>query len=58
METSGDLGALSQFLNDLERGPLALRLDSLEVNAHDKDGQQLTMSAEINALALIPPANK
>jgi len=49
---------LSQFLNDLERGPLALRLDSLEVNAHDPGGQQLTMSAEINALALIPSAKK
>jgi len=58
VETSGDLGALSQFLNDLERGPLSLRLDSLEVNAHDPGGQQLTMSAEINALALIPSAKK
>ena len=58
VETSGDLGALSKFLYDLEGGPLALRLDSLEVNAHDKEGQQLTMSAEINGLALIPPDKK
>ncbi len=58
VETSGDLGALSKFLYDLEGGPLALRLDSLEVNAHDKEGQQFTMSAEINGLALIPPDKK
>ena len=40
VETSGDLGALTKFLYDLENGPLALRLDSLELGAHDKDGQQ------------------
>ena len=58
VETSGDLGALSKFLYDVEHGPAALRLDSLEVSAHDKEGQQMTMSAEINGLALIQPDKK
>ena len=58
VETSGDLGALSKFLYDLERGPLALRLDSLELGAHDKDGQQMTLSTEINGLALLQPDKK
>lgn len=58
VETSGDLGALSKFLYDLERGPMALRLDSLELGAHDKDGQQMTLSTEINGLALIQPDKK
>jgi len=52
VETSGDLGALSKFLYDVERGPMAVRLDSVELTERDKDGQQLTMSAEINGLAL------
>jgi Tfp pilus assembly protein PilO len=58
VETSGDLGALSKFLYDLERGPMALRLDSLELGAHDKDGQQMTLSTEINGLAFIQPDKK
>lgn len=58
VETSGDLGALSKFLYAVERGPMALRLDSLEVTERDKDGQQLTMSAEINGLALNQPDKK
>ena len=52
VETSGDLSALSKFLYDVERGPMAVRLDSVELTERDKDGQQLTMSAEINGLAL------
>jgi Tfp pilus assembly protein PilO len=58
VETSGNLGTLSKFLYDLEKGPLALRLDSVELGARDKDGQQLTLSTEINGLALIPQDRK
>ncbi len=58
VETSGDLGALSKFLYDVERGPVAVRLDSVEITERDKDGQQLTMSAEINGLALEQPDKK
>ncbi len=58
VETSGDLGALSKFLYDLENGPMAIRVDSLELGAHDKDGQQMTLSTEINGLALVQPDKK
>ena len=58
VETSGNLGTLSQFLYDLERGPLALRLTSLELTARDKEGQQMTLSTEINGLALLPSDKK
>ncbi len=58
VETSGDLGALSKFLYDVERGPMAVRVDSIELTERDKDGQQLTMSAEINGLALNQPDKK
>jgi Tfp pilus assembly protein PilO len=55
VETAGNLGTLSKFLYDLERGPMALRLDSLELSARDKEGQQMTLSTEINGLALVQP---
>ncbi len=58
VETSGDLGTLSRFLYDLEQGPMALRLDSVELAAKDKDGLQMTMSTEINGLALLPQGKK
>jgi Tfp pilus assembly protein PilO len=58
VETSGSLGTLSQFLYDLEKGPLALRLDSLELTARDKEGQQMTLSTEINGLALVTQERK
>ena len=58
VETSGDLGTLSKFLYDLEHGPMALRLDSLELTARDKEGQQMTMGAEINGLALVTQEKK
>jgi Tfp pilus assembly protein PilO len=53
VETAGDLGTLSAFLYELEKGPMALRLDAVELSARDKDGQQLTLSVEMNGLALI-----
>jgi Tfp pilus assembly protein PilO len=53
VETAGDLGALSKFLYALEKGPMALRLDAIELGARDKEGQQLTLGVEINGLALV-----
>lgn len=53
VETSGDLGALTKFLYDLENSPMALRLDAVELGGRDKEGQQLTLGVEINGLALV-----
>jgi len=56
VETSGDISMLSQFLYDIENSPAALRVDSVELGAHDNTGQLLTLSLEINGLALLPPS--
>jgi Tfp pilus assembly protein PilO len=53
VETAGDLGSLSKFIYDIEQGPLALRLDSVELSSHDNNGQQMTLGLEINGLALL-----
>lgn len=58
VETAGDLGTLSKFIYDLEKGPLALRVEAIELGTRDKEGQQLTMSVELNALALNQPEKK
>jgi len=56
VEASGNLGTLSRFLYDIEKGPAALKLDSVELNARDGTGQQLTLGLQISGLALIPQA--
>ena len=53
VEASGTITALSQFLYDIEKGPLALRLDTVELSSHDNAGQQMTLGLEINGLALL-----
>ena len=53
VEASGTMGALSQFLYQIEKGPMALKLDSVELSAHSDTGQQLTLGLQISGLALI-----
>jgi Tfp pilus assembly protein PilO len=53
VEASGTLGNLSQFLYSIEKGPMALKLDSVELSAHSDTGQQLTLGLQISGLALI-----
>jgi hypothetical protein len=56
VEAAGDLGALSRFLYDVEQGPMALKLESVNVSARDDTGQQFTLGLQINGLALRPEA--
>jgi Tfp pilus assembly protein PilO len=58
VEASGSLGTLSKFLYDVERGPVALRLDTVELTTHDNAGQQLTLGLEVNGLALAAKEKK
>ena len=57
MDTA-DISAVSRFIDDVERGPMAVKVDSLEITERDKTGDQLTMSVEINGLALNQPDKK
>jgi Tfp pilus assembly protein PilO len=52
VEASGDVGTLSRFVYDIEKGPLGLKLDSVEFSTHDNLGQQLTLGLEISGLVL------
>jgi len=53
VETAGDIGALSRFIYEIEKGPMLVRLDSVELSSHDATGQQMTLGVEINGLALL-----
>jgi len=56
VEAAGDLSALSRFLYDIEDGPMALKLESVNISARDDTGQQFTLGLQINGLALRPQA--
>jgi Tfp pilus assembly protein PilO len=53
VETDGDLNSLSKFIYDVEKGPMPLRLDTVELSAHDNNGQVMTLGLDINGLALL-----
>lgn len=57
VEANGTLGALSQFLYSIEKGQ-AMKVDSLQLSAHDPAGQQLTLGLQISGLALMQPTKK
>ena len=52
VDASGSLWTLSRFLYDIEKGPLGLKLESLDLSSHDNNGQQLTLSLQLSGLAL------
>ena len=54
VQASGTMDALSQFIYDIEKGPMALKLDSMELSAHDNTGQQLMLDLQVSGLVLIP----
>jgi Tfp pilus assembly protein PilO len=54
VEASGDLATLCRFIYDVEKGPMALRLESLALNTQDDAGQQFTLDLQVSALALTP----
>jgi hypothetical protein len=55
VDASGSLWTLSRFLYDLENGPMALRLESVDLSSRDNNGQQLTLALQLSGLALTSP---
>jgi len=56
IDATGDLRQLSRFLYDVEREPMALKMDAIELGARDKEGQQLSLGLQISGLVLNPQA--
>jgi hypothetical protein len=54
VDASGSVGTLGRFLYNLEKDPMALKIESVEINARDKAGQQLSLGLQISGLVLNP----
>lgn len=52
-EAAGNLSALTRFLYLIEKDPLAVRVDSLDLSSkRDKEGQQLSLVLQVSSLFL------
>jgi hypothetical protein len=50
----GNVHALTRFLYSLEKDPLALRVESVEITSRDETGQQLALAIQVSGLLLNP----
>jgi hypothetical protein len=48
----GGIDALTRFLYNVERDPLALRVESIEIASRDNDGNQLTLGLNVSGVTL------
>ena len=54
VDATGTLATLSRFLYEVEKSPLALRVDSVELTSRDDNGQRLTLGLLVSGLRLTP----
>ena len=48
----GSLPSITRFLYEIEKDPLALKIESVEINARDNTGQQLSLGLQVSGLRL------
>jgi len=54
IDAAGDLGTLTRFLYEVEHSEIALRIDSVELNSRNADGNQLALGLAVSGLRLAP----
>ncbi len=56
-DIGGSLAAITRFLYLVERDPLGVKVDSLELTTRNLDGTQLALVVQVSGLLLNPPKN-
>ncbi len=51
----GSIQAVARFLYNVEKDPLALKVEAVEITSRDNDGQQLSLALQVSGLLLNPP---
>jgi hypothetical protein len=54
VDASGTLWQLCRFIYHIEKGPMGLKLDSVDITSRDNAGQQLALGLQVSALVLTP----
>jgi hypothetical protein len=52
VEGTGSLEGMRRFVYELEKDPMALRLESIELSSRDAEGQQLSIGLQVSGLVL------
>jgi len=52
VEASGNLNTVTRFLYEIEKDPMALRMDAVEISARDNEGQQINLGLQVSGLVL------
>lgn len=58
VDATGTIPTLSRFIYELERSPLALRVESVELTSRDDYGSKLTLGLIVSGLRLSPLERK
>jgi len=54
VDASGKISAVTRFLYEIEKDPMAFRLENVEISSRDAEGQMLAIGLQISALVLSP----
>jgi len=55
VEAAGNLSAITRFLYEVEKDPLGIKVDLVELTAQDDRGSQLSLGLQVSGLELNPP---
>jgi hypothetical protein len=55
VDAYGSLSTITRFLYEIEKDPVALKVDSIELAAKDNDGSQITLGLQVSGLVLNTP---
>jgi len=58
VDAAGSLSSLTKFLYEVERSPMALKVESVEIAARDNTGHQLALGLLVSGLRLVPLEGK
>jgi hypothetical protein len=58
VEAAGNLGTICNFLYGLEKDPMALKLQLVELSARDTEGQQFALGLQVSGLVLTPQGQR
>ena len=53
VDAFGSLSTITRFLHEVEKDPLALKVDLLELSSRDNEGKQVTLGLLVSGLQLI-----
>jgi hypothetical protein len=56
-DAAGTLSDLTRFLYEVEKDPLAVKVDLVEITSRDKEGRQLTLGLQVSGLLINPPGS-